>query len=206
MGLNDLYRKIFRKNNIISGERFYKDWVETGRALPPPHQVKQYLVETIQKTTKYNLLIETGTYYGQMIDSQLENFEKIISIELSETLHSIAVEKYKDVKKVILYQGDSGDVLVHLMKTITEPAIFWLDGHYSEGETAKGVKDCPIFEELDAIFSAKKLSHVLLIDDARLFIGINDYPTIKELEEFINMHRPHSNITTEDDMIKIYLN
>jgi hypothetical protein len=44
--------------------------------------------------------------------------------------------------------------------------MFWLDRHYSGGFTAKGEKDCPIIEELDAISNGSHLKHSILIDDA----------------------------------------
>jgi hypothetical protein len=47
-------------------------------------------------------------------------------------------------------------VLPLIIKDLNEPAIFWLDGHYSSGITAKGDKICPIFEELDSIFNNSK--------------------------------------------------
>ena len=52
------------------------------------------------------------------------------------------------------------------------------------GDTAKGSKFCPIYEELNAIFTSID-KHCLLIDDARLFNGADDYPTLDELKGFI---------------------
>ena len=109
-------------------------------------------------------------------------------------------------KKITILQGDSGKVLFDLCIQITEPAIFWLDGHYSEGITAKGDKFCPIYEELSAIFQSQKLPHVLLIDDARLFIGKNDYPTISDLTDFILRNRPEASVSSENDIIFAFLN
>ena len=58
----------------------------------------------------------------------------------------------------MIVQGDSGKVLSEILLEINEPAIFWLDGHYTAGITARGVKECPIFEELDCIFNTKELN------------------------------------------------
>ena len=81
-------------------------------------------------------------------------------------------------------QGDSGNVLNQLVPELNSAALFWLDGHYSGGQTAKGEKECPIYEELKSIL-ASSLEHIVLIDDARLFIGQHDYPTIEELKDFV---------------------
>ena len=80
-------------------------------------------------------------------------------------------ERFKNDTNIRIIQGDSGKVLSDILKDIREQAIFWLDGHYSAGITSKGEKDCPIFEELNAILENQKYNHVLLIDDARCFNG-----------------------------------
>lgn len=48
---------------------------------------------------------------------------------------------------------------------------FWLDGHYSAGDTYSGERDTPILLELDAIGGAlDRLGEVLVfVDDVRLF-------------------------------------
>ncbi|MCZ7616643.1 MAG: hypothetical protein M5T52_24530 [Ignavibacteriaceae bacterium] len=83
-----------------------------------------------------------------------------------------------------IINGDSGKLLKQLVAKISDPAIFWLDGHYSGFETAKGDIETPIKQELGAILNSE-LNHIILIDDARLFIGQNDYPTIEELKKYI---------------------
>jgi hypothetical protein len=44
--------------------------------------------------------------------------------------------------------------------------VFWLDGHWSAGDTAGEGDECPLLEELATIGP----QHAILIDDARLFI------------------------------------
>ena len=41
------------------------------------------------------VLIETGTYYGEMVEAQMGNFDRIISIELSERLYKKAIDKFR---------------------------------------------------------------------------------------------------------------
>lgn len=107
---------------------------------------------------------------------------------------------------MLCFCGDSGIILSKVMAQINEPAIFWLDGHYSAGITAKGRKECPILEELETIFASQKLNHTILIDDARLFNGINDYPNIEELKKFIKSKISNFSFEIEDDVIRIQLN
>ncbi len=77
-----------------------------------------------------------------------------------------------------------------------------MDGHYSAGTTAKGEKDCPIFEELNAILDSKNFNHILLIDDARCFIGKGDYPTIDQLTEYIKSKNEDYKVEVKHDIIR----
>jgi hypothetical protein len=141
-----------------------------------------------------------------MVDAQKMNFQRIYSVELSLDLWKDAVSKFEPYPNVKILHGDSGKVLPSIIEQLEGTAIFWLDGHYSEGVTAKGEKNCPIFEEIDAIFLKEKIEHVILIDDARLFVGENDYPTISELTEYIHEKHSKYKLLVKDDIIRCTLN
>ena len=79
---------------------------------------------------------------------------------------------------------------------------FWLDGHYSGGVTAKGDKECPILEEVNAIFKFKNIAHILLVDDARSFNGQHDYPTVEELTNHIKNKNNKYEVVVKDDIIR----
>ncbi len=198
---NDLSR-----NNQTIQEMIIKDWENSGRPCPPPHIIKQLAISKFQKSSNYSSFVETGTFLGDMIEAQMNNFSHLYSIELSEPLYLNAKKRFQSSPKVEIYNGDSGQVLVSLAKELTMPSIFWLDGHYSGGFTAKGEKDCPIIEELNALFNASHLKHIILIDDARLFVGKNAYPTIEELKEYISSKALHYQLNIENDIIALIPN
>lgn len=192
-----------RYQNHIN-ENILKNWEKEGRLLPPPHIAKVNTITNAQKDSAYKVMIESGTFMGDMIDAQLPNFDVIYSIELSEELYANAVEKYREIEKVQLFNGDSGEVLKEIVPALKQSALFWLDGHYSGGITAKGEKICPIYAELDAILGSD-LPHLVLIDDARLFVGEDDYPTKEELKAYVKKSdRPHT-FEQEDDTIILKL-
>jgi hypothetical protein len=161
-------------------------------------------IEYYQKKYSIDVLVETGTFFGDMVSAQLKNFKRIYSIELGYDLWEGAVKRFGNYSHVKILRGDSGLILKDVVLEIKEKAVFWLDGHYSAGITAKGEKDCPIFEELNAIFTSK-FDHILLIDDARCFNGEGDYPTINELTEYVLSERKGSRIEIKDDSIRIEL-
>lgn len=87
---------------------------------------------------------------------------------------------------------------------MTGPVLFWLDGHYSGGITAKGGLDTPVCAELDAILDHPVHTHVIRIDDARCFDGISDYPQLDKLVEQVRLRRPDMAVEVSHDMIRIF--
>ena len=201
--MRPLTHQLMKRYNKRSYNKLpFDEWQKMGSPVPPPHLVKQLIIQEYQQKSGYKVLVETGTFLGDMVEAQKTKFKTVISIELDVDLFKKAKEKFKEDKNVMLMQGDSGKVLPEILKDINEPAIFWLDGHYCAGVTAKGDKECPIFEELDAIFDSKKLDHILLIDDARLFNGERSYPTEEKLTDYIKSKNEKYIFQSKHDIIR----
>ncbi len=81
--------------------------------------------------------------------------------------------------------------------------MFWLDGHYSAGFTAKGELETPILAELETILQ-NNLNHIILIDDARCFTGNNDYPTKEYLKTYVLGKQKNYKMDVIDDIIRFY--
>ena len=116
-----------------------------------------------------NVFIETGTFMGDTINNIKSYFSDVYTIELNHDFARNATIRFLNDKNVKVIQGDSSDVLLTLCPVINKPAFFWLDGHWSGGTTAKGKKDCPLLDELNAIVQHFKYECVIAIDDVRLF-------------------------------------
>jgi len=148
----------------------------------PKHSYKVEVVASQKEN--YSVLVETGTYNGDMVRAQIRNFAKIYSIELGDDLFDRADRQFRHIQNVTILHGDSPKVLKEIVPFLTSPALFWLDAHWSGGNTALGDKPCPILEELDVILDSP-LKHGILIDDARCFGTLNGFPTLAEIEEKI---------------------
>ena len=178
-------------------------WYINGRPVPPPPSIKQRTLKHFAEQFQLRILVETGTFFGDMVEAMKEQVDQIYSVELSRKLHEKARDRFKHLQHIELICDDSGSVLRDIVRRLERPALFWLDGHYSEGVTAKGEKETPIFEELDCILSAPDLGHVIIIDDARCFGTDPAYPTIAELVESVTSRRPNVDISIRDDSIRI---
>lgn len=116
-----------------------------------------------------DIFVETGTYEGETVDNIRNHFKKVYTIELDPRLAQQATQKYASDPHVRVIFGDSGNELPKLCKNIDQTTFFWLDGHFSGGKTAKGLKDCPVLEECQAIAENCKEACIVTIDDTRLF-------------------------------------
>jgi hypothetical protein len=178
-------------------------WEQAGKPVPPPHAIKQRTIRNYQKLSGYQVLVETGTYKGDMVFAMREIFKKIYSIELSETLHKKATKRFRKYSHIDLLQGNSGLVISNVLKELTQPAIFWLDGHYSGGITASAEKHSPVIDELETLIANNSLQHIILIDDARAFTGTEGYLTIDEVREMTSSKFPGYHFSVEDDIIRM---
>ncbi|MDX6612604.1 MAG: hypothetical protein QOD75_1790, partial [Blastocatellia bacterium] len=166
-------------------QKALRAWEQQGKPDPAPHIVKERVLKEYASRFNPRVLIETGTYLGDMVHATRKTFDRIFSLEFDPTLCKSAQERFAGDKHISILQGDSGELLKELLPSINQPCLFWLDGHYSGGVTGKATLETPIRKELDHILNHPVAGHVILIDDARCFTGYNDYPTVDELRETV---------------------
>ena len=178
-------------------------WERSGRPAPVPHAVKQMALLSFAQEYQLRVFVETGTYFGDMVAAMTDHFDEIYSIELSKEYYERARKRFKGLRHVHLVRGDSGKELENIARQISQPALFWLDAHYSGGSTARGNNDTPVFEELHAVLSSKGACGVIIIDDARFFGRDPNYPSIDQLRDFVASIRPDLDFIVENDSVRI---
>jgi len=148
------------------------------------------------------IFIETGTAGGQSVREASELFEKCHTIEIVEGRPNGYFQE-----NIKFHFGDSA----RLLKSISNPymgqrILYWLDAHWSEPyESPEGVDECPLIDEIKAI---KGHDCLILIDDARLFMGAHPYPgdprkwpTFQQVFKCLRDHFPKHLISVVDDYI-----
>jgi hypothetical protein len=148
---------------------------------PPEELVKSLMAQFSLKT-----FVETGTLFGGTAIWAAGHFERVYTIEASEKLHGDAQEKFADFDNIISLFGSTGYHLHKLLPEL-EPSIFFLDAHWSGGDTAGGNFECPLLTEL-AIIMPWFRKHIILVDDARLFLKppppphvISEWPSLDQI-------------------------
>lgn len=174
------------------------------------HGVPEHIVLPIAQKFGIDTFVETGTYYGASAMWASASFDSVYTIELFKDYHEAAKEKLSSRPNVTCLLGDSKDVLPHvldLLNTAGKPAVFFLDAHWSfDLHYGRPQSECPIQTEI-AVINSSPLNHVIIVDDARLFITpppaphrAEDWPKIDTLMSLLRSTNRRS-VTIRDDVI-----
>lgn len=150
--------------------------------------------------------VETGTFRGNGAATLVAIFPEVVTIELSPKLHAEAVRRFADNNRIHAVLGESGSELARYVDS-TVPTLYYLDAHWSGGETAGESVDSPIREELDAL-AAGNPGDCIIIDDARLFEeppppprNPERWPALPVLVELIHGRYPEHLVTVVADQV-----
>ncbi len=118
---------------------------------------------------------ESGSYNGDGIaDALSAGFTEIHSYEVAQKWHNHSKARFLDDSRVNLYLAPSQTMD---LSALNERAVFWLDGHYSFGDTSYHGTVCPVLEELAIIKNHHIKTHTILVDDVRLY-GTREFADI----------------------------
>jgi hypothetical protein len=128
------------------------------------------ITRQIVKDYKRAYYIETGCATGQGLDVALRAGYRVIKgIECNPDFLEVLNYKYSDIDQIEILWGKSEDVLPNVIKMLGEigrSALIFLDAHKVspwKDETN------PLIEELKIIGAGRMNSHIIAIDDVRLF-------------------------------------
>lgn len=172
-----------------------------------PAKKRFNFIKDLALKNNINIFVETGTYLGDTTNALSKYFKKIYTFEITEELVVLAKKRFEGKKHIEVIHGDSGEELIHVLPNIQEKAIFWLDGHYSEGflHAKRYGIDTPIIKEIKTIFESniKSFDNIILIDDAFEFDGTRGYPTVEELKSIVQAYNNSYDIYVAYDIIFI---
>jgi predicted O-methyltransferase YrrM len=180
----------------------YLYWRLRGRPVRSPHLLKQRIVRKHAREHGLRILVETGTYYGEMIDAMKSRVDRIYSIEFDAALAARARRRFARSPHIEILEGDSGALVPQVLARISEPALFWLDAGYYGWADTEGDRS-RLERELEAILRHPVPGHVILLDDARGLDGRNGAPTAAELQHRIETQFSGRKVTVKHDILRI---
>jgi FkbM family methyltransferase len=169
----------------------------------PPTEI----IEIFKENYPIKNFIETGTYYGKTALWASERFPRAITIEQSEIIYRQVQTQYSHIKNIEFLKGDTRSQLARIVPNLDSPSLFWLDAHWSGGETYGEVDECPLVEEIK-IINRSNDEHFIFIDDARFFTSppvephkIEQWPDLTTVLNLLNASSYERYIVIIDDVI-----
>jgi len=181
----------------------YWYWILRGRPSRSPHLLKQKVVREYGERFGLKTLVETGTYYGEMVAAMKHRFDRIYSIEYATALAERATRKFARDKHVRIFCGDSRVVMPEVLAMLDGPALFWLDAGYY-GWVGMEPDKQRLSAEMEMILSHPQ-PHVVLFDDARCLTGENGIPSADDVKVYIESKFPQRAVDIEFDVMRITL-
>jgi len=205
----------------------YWYWKLRGEPIRSPHLLKQRTVRDYAQRYGLRVLVETGTYYGEMVEAMKGRFAEIYSVEFDSQLAQRAAKKFARWPHIHILEGDSQKVVPELLKSLKEPTLFWLDAgyygwaglhgnekrltseieavlrHSPPGPSNKGLSNSSLSTPSLSTPSHPAPQHVILMDDARGLNGLNGSPTVPELKQRIEAEFPGRGFEVKYDILRI---
>jgi len=171
-------------------------WRLRGQPRRIPHIVKQRTVLEYTRAFGLTTLVETGTYYGEMIAAVAPKFRRIYSIEIDPDLAGRARARFRTLPHVSIIEGDSQTAVPRMVKELAEACLWWLDAGYCGWAGATG-NSSRLGTEFEAILADREHRHVILMDDADGVSGL------KELIGSVESNYPSRRVDIAHNIIRI---
>lgn len=170
------------------------------------------VIRSYAEAHECRMFVETGTAEGETLFALYDDFDLLVTIDISEHKYYPFIGNSFDKPNIRPYFGSSDRVLRELIPKCVEPAVFWLDAHWTPDEISNQKLDAwditPILNEILQILW-DGVPHVILVDDARLFGTEIGYPTMEDLESQLKFVAERHcdgftySMTVKDDIIRL---
>jgi hypothetical protein len=181
----------------------YWYWILRGRPSRSPHLLKQKVVREYGEKFGLKTLVETGTYYGEMVAAMRNRFDRIYSIEYVPALAQRASRKFASNEHIRIFCGDSRVVMPEILALLNGSALFWLDAGYY-GWVGIRTNEQRLSAELEMILS-HPYPHVILLDDARGLTGKDGIPSVADVKAYVESQFPQRSVEVKYDIMRIRL-
>jgi hypothetical protein len=208
-GVLKAFRRLLQRTPVYGAYKalgHYPDywyWIVRGRPSRSPHLLKQKVVREYGEKFALQTLVETGTYYGEMVAAMKSRFDRIYSIEFVPALAERATRKFARDQHIRIFRGDSRVIMPEVLALLTSPALFWLDAGYY-GWVGIRTNEQRLSAELEMILS-HPYPHMILLDDARGLTGRDGIPSVSDVKAYVESKFPQRTVEVKYDIMRITL-
>lgn len=156
---------------------------DAGRLGPPADRAKRRHLLDLFRARAHEVFVESGTYLGGTVAFMRPYARRIVSVEIEPALYEAARRRFAGVANVELLLGDAATIVPEIVAALREPALVWLDGHFTGGVnsvTGEAVEPAPgILESLGKLDLPRGMT--VVVDDVRLFGRGDGFPPLDNL-------------------------
>jgi hypothetical protein len=206
-GILKAFRRLLQRTPVYGAYKalgHYPDywyWILRGKPARSPHLLKQKVVRKYGEKFGLRTLVETGTYYGEMVAAMKNRFDRVYSIEYVPGLAERATRKFARDEHVKIFCGDSRVVMPEVLKLLAGPALFWLDAGYY-GWVGIRSNEQRLSAELEMILS-HGYPHIILLDDARGLTGRDGIPSVDDVKAYVESTFPRRSVEVQYDIMRV---
>ncbi len=188
---NDLFGGLQRRSAL-------RAWEKSGRAGPAPLLHKQRVILDAAAATGARVFVETRTHLGDLSRVLADKFREVYTMEAEDDLYERAKRKFDPQPHIHCLGGASPELLASILRRISEPCVFLLNGHAPDTAGPPRVD-----QELAAISAHRIKTHAVLIDYASRLTGAPGTPSPEQINRLLAPHFPALRMTVEHDLVRL---
>jgi predicted O-methyltransferase YrrM len=163
------------------------------------------LARPLRETLGLRRAVETGTFMGDGAKVLAAHFPEVVTVERSPQFHEEATRRLRGEPTITVLLGHSTE---HLPQLVAQraPTFWFLDSHWSGGESAGEDDECPVLREI-AMLAGGHPDDVVVVDDARYFAAApppphdpDHWPTLVAVIDALRERAPR-HVTVLDDRV-----
>jgi hypothetical protein len=136
--------------------------------------------------------VETGTLVGHTAEWAAEHFKRVVTVDVDKDQYLKTAGPLVKQHPNIEAFWDHSPWFLSGLSINYQPVLFWLDAHTND--------ECPVLDEI-AVINKSRLTHVILVDDARLFGELPAWPTKAEVVEALSNGGKRTVYEVEDVLV-----
>ncbi len=141
-----------------------------------------------------NILVETGTFGGDVPWFECHLFKEVHTIEIDKNLYEKAKMRLKNKSNIFCWYGDSAEILSEVLRRIKKRCVFFLDAHWSGDSSVNWKESSWKGYGIDTGYRGNKTiapspeSQNPLKDEIESIAKLHPYPSVIIIDDWLNIN------------------